>query len=163
MIQKSVFAALGVAAIVSAAFWYVRDSGEQSLDAALGAELATLVRPAVEEKMSMDSAPNGSGARRMACAVRPFGTDPVSVDAIAEVETVYVWALCETPATERSGVSLPIVVHLTPAVGIEVPTDADYDTGRAYDLFPERLHGFVDGGLPDGLEAVLEERIRELS
>jgi hypothetical protein len=121
------------------------------------------VRPAVEEKMSKDWLAGRSGARRMACAVRPFGTDPASAETVAEVETAYVWALCETPAAEGSGTSLPLAVHLKPAVRIEAPTDADYDTGRAYDMFPERLHDSVGGDLPDGLEAELEERIQELS
>lgn len=116
----------------------------------------------------MDWQSGTTGARRMACAVRPVATEPASATTIAEVEAVYVWALCETRSAQPSGTLLPIAVHLKPVARVEMPSDGDWDNGRVKEMFPERLH---DDLLSDGLtnkevaelETAVRARARELA
>jgi hypothetical protein len=167
-IQISLLGAAAVVAIVAAAYWCVRDPGEPAIDATLAAELTIRVTPLVEEKISMDWLSGTTGARRMACAVRPVGTEPASATSVAEAQTVYGWALCETQTAQAAGTRLPVAVHLTPATWVEVPSDGDWSDGRIEKMFPQRLHDdLLSGEMPAGpeaeLEAAVQARLRELA
>jgi hypothetical protein len=159
---------VAVATTAATAFWWVRDPGGPAIDAPLAAELTTRVTPLVEEKISMDWLSGTTGARRMACAVRPVGTEPASASSVAEARTVYGWALCETQTAQAAGTRLPVAVHLTPVTWVEVPSDSDWSDGRIEKMFPQWLHdALLSGDMPAGpeaeLEAAVRARLRELA
>ncbi|MEV0898928.1 hypothetical protein [Actinoplanes sp. NPDC049802] len=160
--RSVVAAAVAVTALTASAVWYaVTRTDEAVLDAALAARLDAHVTPLIERRMSEEWT---SRPHLMACAVRPVGVDPELATTFAEVTTVYVWASCETLMTEPGGTVVPVAVHLGPPVRFDVPSDADWGTGRVTGMFPDRLHdALLTGEHPDGLPAELKARKRELS
>jgi hypothetical protein len=164
--KKIVLASIvvGVAASITAfgAFRYADHAEEQHIPEALSNELAASVTPLIEKEMSLDWLRDAG--QPVACAVRPFGTEPVSADTFARVETVYVRALCGTVhAPVRTEGSLSVAVHLTPAVRIEMPSLARY-AEEMQSIFPPRLRDEAHSGQHAGdLRPALEARIRALS
>ncbi|SDS77040.1 hypothetical protein [Actinoplanes derwentensis] len=160
-IRNSVLAALAIAVVGAAVFWFTGRAALPSLDPRFEAELITKVTPLIEAKLTTDWSTRPA---EMACAVKPVGTIPADADTITQVQAVYVWASCETLTAQRTAAVLPIGVHLAPVIGFDIPTDADWGTGHVTTLFPERFHdALLLGERPEGLETALKARVQELS
>jgi hypothetical protein len=168
-IGRKKIAALAIAVVVAIAVtiaivgWRGTRPSEQTIPADLADALTVRVTPLVEAKLSTDWSA-GTDRQRVACAVRPFGTEPAAADTMTQVQTVYVRALCAAAGNGvRSETSLPMVVHLTPVVRIDAPTEVDA-AAQVDRLFPQRLHAQVTSGQQAvGLEPALDARIREIT
>ncbi|SNT30521.1 hypothetical protein SAMN05421812_104374 [Asanoa hainanensis] len=140
------------------------------LPPALAAELATVVVDAFETDRAAATALLPPYHGPLVCVAEPFGVDPVTATAAADVTTIYTALLCSVreegvPFAEALGVSSTVAVHRTNPVTVEVPGDGAANQPDRERIFPEDLHertfeGFRD---PPAAQRELATRFAEQS
>jgi hypothetical protein len=137
-----------------------------------GTTLSPLVRRELADRvvrtLELDEAGKAVlAADRRLCAARVFGTHPLRIDKVADVERVFARVLCvevKPDNTAGTKTAVPIAMSLGSEPRVEMPRDGTFYDEDVKRIFPSRLRHAAardDRSVRD-LERDVERRLREL-